>query len=112
MLPGDRHPTTWRMQLSDQDNLGDFLESAGVPATDTTPAPDTSTPPTDLSRDPETGRFAPKQGDEPTVQDTPVEAARRCTAGFSNRPCAFSLRPINAYGGNRVPYMAGAVIKE
>jgi hypothetical protein len=84
------------MQLSDQDNLGDFLESAGVPATDTTPAPDTSTPPTDLSRDPETGRFAPKQGDEPTVQDTPVEAAPATPAAVEPKQQTVPLDAITA----------------
>jgi hypothetical protein len=56
--------------LSDQDNLGDFLESAGISAD--TPTPDVPTPETptpDLSRDPETGRFAPKAGDPPATTE-------------------------------------------
>jgi hypothetical protein len=58
-------------ELSDQDILGDFLESAGVPVEATTP--DVSTPepaPIDLNRDPDTGRFAPKSGEEPATATT------------------------------------------
>lgn len=73
--------------MSDKDPLGDFLESAGVAET----SPDVSTPdptPTDLNRDPETGRFAPKQGEEPatpaTLSPTPEVAIPATTEPKAN----------------------------